>query len=224
MPIRINLLAEALAEEDLRRRDPVKRSIYIGVFLVVLSLVWFSSKWLEYIIAKKTLSSLQSEISTRTNEFSQVKLNIKRIDDGQKRLDALDKLSSARFLQGNFLNALQQIYVPNVVLTRLRLDQSYTLKEGTASKTNGFGNVMAGQAGTSTERVVLTIDAKDFSPNPGDQVNRFKDGFFKQPYFKTNLETNGIRLASAPAAPQAGSDAKYFVLFSLECRFPDKQR
>jgi hypothetical protein len=223
MPIRINLLAEALAEEDLRRRDPVKRSIYIGVFLVVLSLVWFSSKWLEFIIQKKTLSSLQAEIVTRTNEFAQVKLNIKRIDDGQKRLDALDNLSNARFLQGNFLNGLQQIYVPNVVLTRLRLDQTYTIKEGTQPKVNNFGTV-AGQPGTSTERIVLTIDAKDFSPNPGDQVNRFKDSFFKQTFFKANLETNGIKLASAPSAPQAGSDAKYFVLFTLECRFPDKQR
>jgi len=27
MPIRINLLAEAQAAEDLRRRDPVKRSV-----------------------------------------------------------------------------------------------------------------------------------------------------------------------------------------------------
>jgi hypothetical protein len=88
---------------------------------------------------------------------------------------------------------------------------------------NNFGTV-AGQPGTSTERIVLTIDAKDFSPNPGDQVNRFKDSFFKQTFFKANLETNGIKLASAPSAPQAGSDAKYFVLFTLECRFPDKQR
>lgn len=48
MPIRINLLNEALAEEDMRRRDPVKRAIFIGVFLVAVSLVWFSSAWLEF--------------------------------------------------------------------------------------------------------------------------------------------------------------------------------
>jgi len=56
MPIRINLLAEALAEEDLRRRDPVKRAIFIGAFLVALSLVWFSSTWLESMLQKKSLS------------------------------------------------------------------------------------------------------------------------------------------------------------------------
>ena len=48
MPIRINLLNEELAAEELRRRDPVKRAIFIGIFLVALSLVWFSSTWLEY--------------------------------------------------------------------------------------------------------------------------------------------------------------------------------
>ena len=36
MPIRINLLAEAIADEDLRRRDPVKRAIYGGAFVVAL--------------------------------------------------------------------------------------------------------------------------------------------------------------------------------------------
>ena len=36
MPIRINLLAESLAEEDLRRRDPVKRAIIIGALLVAV--------------------------------------------------------------------------------------------------------------------------------------------------------------------------------------------
>src|SRR5882672_2589375 len=112
MPIRINLMAEALAEEDLRRRDPVKRAIFMGSFLVVLSLVWFSSTWLEYMMAKKGLTTVQEQIQTRTNEFAQVQLDLKKIADTQKRLDSLQKLATTRFLQGNLMNALQQLYIP----------------------------------------------------------------------------------------------------------------
>lgn len=39
MPIRINLLAEAQAAEEMRRKDPVKRSIWIGGFIVFLTLL-----------------------------------------------------------------------------------------------------------------------------------------------------------------------------------------
>jgi len=42
MPIRLNLLAEAQAAEEARRRDPVKRAIWIGALLVSVVLVWSS--------------------------------------------------------------------------------------------------------------------------------------------------------------------------------------
>jgi hypothetical protein len=221
MPIRINLLAEALAEEDLRRRDPVKRSIYGGAFLVALSLVWFSSTWLEYMVDKQKLNQIDGEIETHTNDYAQVQANLRQIGNIQKRLDSLDQLTGARFLQGNLLNALQQTYVPNVQLNHLRVDQSYSTVAALPAKTNSFGVVLAGRPAAVTEHVNLTMDAKDFSPNPGDQVQHFKDALFKQDYFKTCLESNGIRL-SALSALQTPLDGKPYVLFSVECRFKDR--
>jgi hypothetical protein len=53
MPIRINLLAEAKAAEELRRHDPVKRVIFVGALAVALTLVWSSSLQLETMLAKK---------------------------------------------------------------------------------------------------------------------------------------------------------------------------
>ena len=47
MPIRINLLAEAKAAEELRRHDPVKRVIFVGALAVALTLVWSSSLQLQ---------------------------------------------------------------------------------------------------------------------------------------------------------------------------------
>ena len=223
MAIRINLLAEALAAEDLRRRDPAKRAIFIGALLVALTLVWSSSLMLKGMLAKKDLAQVQSEIQTRTNEYDRVQANTKKISDAQLKLDDLQKLSAARFLQGNLLNALQQTTVPGVQLIRLRVDQTYSYTEGTKSQTNRFG-VVAGRPPTATERVVVTLDAKDSSANPGDQVNKFKDAVAAQSYFQALLDkTNGVRLTSL-SPPQTGPDGKPYVLFTLECHYLDQNR
>jgi hypothetical protein len=223
MPIKINLLAEALAEEDLRRRDPVKRAIFLGAFLVVLSLVWFSSIMLVRVIANSENSQVLREIQTRTNEFNLVQANLKIIAETRRRLDSLQKLEESRFLQGNLMNAFQQLYVPNVQLTRLRVDQSYTLIAGSSAVTNSFG-VLPGKPARSAERIVLTVDAKDFSANPGDQVNRYKQVMGKHEFFQSAQSlANGIRLSNI-SPPQSSYDSKPYVLFTVECRFPDLTR
>jgi len=221
MAIRINLLAEAIAEDDLRRRDPVKRAIYGGAFLVALSLVWFSSIWLEFVVEKESLNRIDAEIQTHASVYALVQVNLKKIADVQQRMAALDELTTNRFLQGNLLNALQQTYVPNVQLTRLRVDQTYSAAPGVAPKTNSYG-VVPGRPPSMTEHVTLTMDAKDFSANPGDQVNHFKDALLKQDYFSRNLDaTNGIRL-SGLSELQTPGEGKPFVMFTLECRYLDR--
>jgi hypothetical protein len=219
MPIRINLLAEALAAEDLRRRDPAKRAVFIGLLVVALALAWFSSTWLEHKIVQKNFGQVQDEIHTHTNDYNRVQLDLKNLANNQRRLAALQQLSTNRFLQGNLMNALQHIYVPNVQLIRVRLEQNYVHKE--PAKTQG--KAATGKA-SSTEQITLILDAKDSSPNPGDQVNHFKSAVMALDYFKSALnETNGVRLLNL-SAPQAGLNGKPFVQFTLECRFPDKTR
>ena len=224
MPIRINLLAEIKAEEELRRRDPVKRAIYAGVALIVVALVWFSSTVAEYLLAKRTYTTIQLEIQSKSNDCVLVRSNLKKIGESQMRVDALNKIQAARFLQGNLMNAMQQIYVPNVQLMRLRLEQTFTYKGGVAAKTNSFG-VVAGRPPSSTERILLTLDAKDYSPNPGDQVNHFKEKITQTDYFKSRLDTNNAVRLSSLSPPQASvGDSRPYVMFSLECRYQDKTR
>ena len=223
MPIRINLLAEARVAEDRRRRDPAKRVLFAGALLVAVALVWSSSLMLKGMLAKKDLSQVQNEIQVRTNEFDRVQMSTRKIADANNKVEDLKKFSAARFLQGSLLNGLQQTTVPGVQLTRLRVDQTYAFTEGTKSQTNRFG-VVAGRPPVVTEKVVLTLDAKDSGATPGDQVNRFNEAIAQQPYFQTMLDkTNGIRLASL-SAPQTGPDGKPYVLFTLECRFPAQSR
>lgn len=218
MPIRLNLLSEVQAEEELRRRDPVKRATFIGIFLVVLSLVWFSSIWLETKIALKTKTQVDGEIQSHTNDYNRVVADLKKISDGQRKLGALSQLNTNRFLQGNLLNALQKIYLPNVQITRLRLEQNYSQKEGSAPQAT-----TPARAGSSTERITLTLDAKDFSNSPGEQVNRYKELLSRNDYFLKNIQPNGIRLLNL-SAPQTAPNGKSYVMFSLECRYNEKTR
>jgi hypothetical protein len=223
MPIRINLLAESLAEEDLRRRDPVKRAVIVGGLLVAVSLVWFSSNWLETFMVNSNLANIDNRIQSHTNDYSQVLVNQKKIAEAQRRLDALQKLNTTRFLQGGLMEAFQKIYVSNVQVTRVHLDQSYALSPGSPPVTNSYG-VVPGKPGISIERISLSMDAKDLSANPGDQVNHYKDALVNQDFFKSQLnQTNGVRLSNL-SSPQSQGDSRTYVMFTLECRFLDKTR
>lgn len=223
MPIKINLLTEALAEEDLRRRDPVKQAAYLGGLLIVITLAWFSSSWLKFKLEQSNLDRLESQIQMHTNANAQVQADFKEIGETKRRLTALAELSTNRFLKGDLLNALQKIYVPNVQLNRLRLDQSYDYKAGTPAKKNGQVEV-PGKPATSTQKTMLTLDARDSSSNPGDQVNHYKEALVASDYFSSRLEkNNAIRLSNLSPAQSTGK-GKSFVLFTLECRFPDITR
>ena len=214
MPIRINLLAEAKAAEELRRHDPVKRVIYCGAFLVVLVLVWSSSLQLEGMLGKKAVTDRQSAIETRTNEYNHVLMEQQKIAEVKQKLEKLKKFTNSRFLQGNLLNALQQVHVDNLRLTRVRVDQNYNYKNGATPATPG----------TVTEKIAVSLDARDSSATPGDQVNKMKDAVVNQPYFKAMLnKTNGVQLISLSSA-QLSSDGKPYVLFTLQCDFPEVTR
>src|SRR5690348_9582000 len=139
MPIRLNLMAAAIAAEEMRRRDLVKRTIIFGALLVALSLAWFSSVKVACMVDNQALNHVEADILLRTNDFARVQDNIKRTADVKKRIDALNQLSATRFLQGNMLNALQQTYVPNVQVTHLRVDQGYVMSPAIPAKTNSFG-------------------------------------------------------------------------------------
>jgi len=222
MPIRINLLAEAKAAEELRRHDPVKRVIFVGALAVAVTLVWSSSLQLETMLAKKTVFDKQTEIAQRTNDFQRVLTDQKKTAAAKEKLNALKKMTNSRFLQGNLLNALQQVTVDGVRLTRLKVDQDYFYAAGTPSQTNKNG-VILGRPSTMTEKIVVWLDARDSSANPGDQVNKFKEAVANQSYFKATLnKTNGVQLINL-SAPQA-VDGKTCVLFTLKCNFPEYVR
>jgi hypothetical protein len=223
MPIRINLLAEAQAAEDLRRRDPIKRVIFGAVLVMALMLVWWSWLQLRVMVANQHLSQVQAEIQLHTNAYQVVLVGQRKITEAKQNLAALQKLTSSRFLQGNLLEALQHATVSGVQLMRLRVDQNYVATQASASVTNDTV-VIPGRPGTVTESIVVSLDARDFSGGLGDQVNKFKAIIGQQPYFRSALDkTNGVLLTNL-SPPQVGPDGKPSVMFTVQCKYPEVTR
>jgi hypothetical protein len=225
MPIRLNLLAEAQALEELRRRDPVKRAIWGAVCLVVLVLAWAASLQFEALIARMNLSRMEARLASHTNAFRVVLDNQSKLADANQKLNALRHFSANRFLQGTLLNALQQAALQDVQLTRFRSEQTYVLADEIRAAADAQKGLAAGRVSTATEKILLSIEAQDTSsPNPGDQVNQFKKAILDCPYFQNALgKTNEPRLVSL-SPPRNTADGRPFVAFALECRFPDRTR
>lgn len=209
MPIHLNLLAEAQAAEDLRRRDPVKRVIIGGLLTVVAMLAWCSVVYVKVMLAESDLSRAQYAVDSHATAYQTALTNNAKIAATKLKMSELKKLVDARMLQGNLLNALQKISVDNVQLTGIRVDQSYFRSAKPASV---------------TEEIIVTLNARDSSANPGDQVGKFKDALAKQSYFEAMLpRTNGILLTDE-SAPQQDQSGTGYVSFTLECHPPDKKR
>ena len=193
MPIRLNLLAEAQALEELRRRDPVKRAIQGAACVGLLLLAWAGSLQFEAMMAKLNLSRMETRLASHAKDFHQVLDNQKSLAEANQKLIALHQFSTNRFLQGSLLNAMQQAALADVQLTRFHCEQTYVQS----------GEVKAGPGATArsaaaTEKIVLSLEASDTSsPNPGDQVNQFKKAIKECPYFQNVLGvTNEPRLVS----------------------------
>lgn len=225
MPIRLNLLAEAQAAEAARRRDPVKRAIWVAALIIAAILFWSSSLQLRAMLVRSEVNRLERQINVHTNEYRFILDNQNKSADLKRKLAALRGLSAQRLLLGTLLNGLQQSTADDVQLVRLRLDQSYSCFEGTKARTNEAKVFVPGKPATSTERILLTLEGSDSSANAGDGLNRYKDALAANSYFKqVLLKTNGISLKSlAPPAPSPRT-GKRSVMFTLECRFPEKTR
>jgi hypothetical protein len=225
MPIRLNLLAEAQAAEDMRRRDPVKRALWLAALIVALMLVWSSFLQLRATLANSDVTRVEAQMTARTNEFQQVLENQAKSREIDGRLRVLRQLASNRFLNGNLLNCMQQTTVEDVQLIRLRVEQAYAVTAGTKSSTNDEGVVSPGRPPTSTEKTVLNLEGIDSAPNPGDQVGRFKGALAANTYFKTMLvKSNAVNLKSLSPPQVAPVSGKPCVMFTLECRYPEKTR
>ena len=223
MPLSINLLAEAQALEELRRRDPVKRAIALGAVLVALLLVWSGYLQSKTIVAARQLDQMESKLRSNTNEYQVVLASKKKLDDATQKLARLQQLTTNRFLTASVLNALQNVIVDDVQLVHLKTDHNYSFTDEVKVKTNSDGVVLAkGKPAIVVEKITLTLDARDSSD--GDQWVKFKAAVADCHYFQTNLgKKHEVRVPSA-LQQQIDPTGKKYANFTLECTFPEKTR
>jgi hypothetical protein len=223
MPIRINLLAEAQAVEEMRRKDPVKRAVWIGAFLVFLVLLCCLTLQLKIIAARSDVSSLRMSWKTIEKQVQDINEHRNSTRELEQKIAALDQFTTNRMLWANALNALQYTPVEGVQLVRVRSEQTYLLNEGSKPRTNEHGIAVQGRPSTVTEKIVLTIEGKDFSSGLNDQVPQFKQTLANFPYFQVNLQkTNNVQLTSL-SAPQTEL-GRTFRAFGMQLFFEEKER
>jgi len=226
MPVRINLLSEAITAEADRRNDPVKRAAWIGAFGVFLVLLWYSTLLFEQMVVSSRLKEKETEWSRLEPANKELRAASNGIRLSMDKLHSLDRLATNRFLWAPVLNALQYTMVEDrVQLVRLNAAQSYVVVKPPADKNAKAGapKKKGAKPATATEKILLTLDARDYGA-PGEQnFNAFIAAMSQSPYFQTNLVSGGVRLAKL-LPPSQGDASKAFTLFTVECKFPDKER
>ena len=206
----------------MRRKDPVKRAIWIGGFVVFLVLLCAATLQFKIIVVRSEMKSLQSSWKLIEKKVQDVNDHRATTRGLVQKLSALDQFTTNRMLWATALNALQLTTVEGVQLARIHTEQTFTQTEGKV-RTETAGNISPGKPATATERVVLTLEGRDYSPRPGDQVPKFKQALVGSPYFESILQkTNKIQLTSQ-TAPQAEL-GRTFVGFGLKLFFDEKER
>ncbi|MCS7089258.1 MAG: hypothetical protein RMN51_05860 [Verrucomicrobiota bacterium] len=226
MPIRINLLAEIQALEEERRRDPVKRALLLSAVLVACVLLGTLVFYSHILVQNSELAALQTQYHLLKRDYDQARANEKQLAEIHHKLIALHQLGANRFLMGNLLQALQKAALPDVPLSRVRVEQFYQLTEAAPAKTNAAGRVLQpARPATVTERILITLDARDESENPGDMVTVFKERIAASPWFRDLLGSQGEVVLRNLAPPvQDPRTGRSYVGFSLECRLQEKTR
>ncbi len=223
MPIRINLLAEAQAAAELRRKNPVKRGIWIGSFLVCVVLLWIAKLQLDISFEKHTCNNIEEDWKAKTAKYSAVTNEQARTIEVEQKLAQLDCLSTNRFLWAPVLNALQKTMVDHVQVTGLRGAQFYVKEEG---RDVGAGAKKSHIPGAMIEKVSLSLEAKDLKPND-QNYTKFKESLCSFDFFAKRLKRrDGFVMAGilGPLTVDPVDPSRQFVTFTLASHFPEVRR
>jgi hypothetical protein len=223
MPIRINLLAEAQAAEELRRKNPVKRGIWIGGFLVCVVVMWIAKLQLDISFEKHNYSNIEGDWNSQMAKYSTVTNEKVKVEAVGQTLAQLDSLSTNRFLWAPVLNALQKTMVDQVQVTRLRGEQTYVKED---ARSIGTGPTRRFTPGAMTEKVSLSIEAKDLKPTD-QNYTKFKESLCSFDFFAKRLQRrDGFVMDGilGPLTADPVDPSRQFVTFTLASHFPEVRR
>lgn len=118
-------MAEHLAAEEMKRRDPIKRAVAVGVLLMVLMLVWIGLTQMNVTAARNELEQNTNKLAKLEESTLVIKTNQALFLESEFKIKSLEKYSTNRFFWGTFLDALQQVSVENIRLMDVRSEQRY---------------------------------------------------------------------------------------------------
>jgi hypothetical protein len=221
MPIRINLLAEQQAAEDIKRRDPVKRVTWVAGAIVAFLLLWTAFLQVRLTASRSAVDEVESRFAQIRAQYQLVRTNHFIAVDAENKLSSLDQLTAERFLWAAPLHTLQYSLVDDIELTQLRGNQTYVYSEATPSITNSSG-VVRGKPATARERITLRIEGRDYSANSVLNVRKFQESLTNQAYFQAHLSK--AELAGLSPVQSEPGTSRQFATFTIECQYPDRVR
>ena len=197
----------------MRRKDPVKRSIWIGAFVIFVVLLISVTLQFKIIQARSEVSAVNVSWTSIEKQFQEVNDQRNKKNEFEKKLSALDQFTTNRTLWANALDALQHTPVPDVQLSRVRTEQFFE----SAVRTNG-----GSKQSVIAEKTVVILEGRDFASN-GEGVPNFKQSVATNAYFQQHLQrTNKVQLTSL-SAPQS-ERGRAFRAFGLQMFFEEKER
>src|SRR5436309_12715170 len=98
MAIRINLLAEAQAAEEARRKDPVKRGMYVAGILVALVVLWAVALQGKMMGARRSLNRVEAKWKSIEKGYQAAVDAQHRAMEAEQRVMALQQMTTNRFL------------------------------------------------------------------------------------------------------------------------------
>jgi len=223
MPIRINLLAEAQATAELRRKDPVKRGIWVSSFLVSVVILWIVKLQMDVMFEQKNYNNIAASMRNQTAKYSSVTNENARVGDVEGKLSKLDYLSTNRFLWAPVFNALQKSMIDNIQVTKITGSQTYTFEN---PHDIGSGPTLQHLGKATVEKDTLSVEAKDLKP--GDQTYaKYKENLCSFDFFLKHLQRrDGFVLDGTlgPVTVDPVDPNKQFITFTLVAHFPDIRR
>jgi hypothetical protein len=225
MPIRINLLAEQQAGEELRRKDPVKRSGWIAGFLVSLVLLLSLYYQMKIWMASEDLKGVLASLKSLETKSSLVMTNQVRTAEMDKKLRALHQMSTNRFLCASLLNAVEYAIPDQVHILRLRTKQDYDEMPMIPLKKEGDKVLQPFKPATTVEKARIFIEGTITGSAQDDSIEKLKNGLRKDGYLKSSFANdNSLRLNNRAPMPDLNDPGKTILNFTLEGIFPEKTR
>ncbi len=221
--IKIDLLAEAREAEERRRNHPVKRAAWIAGFCVSVMLLWLLELQLAVNLSQMKARNLEKQYDAVRQKGGAATDNMVTGGEINKKLAALDRLETNRFLWAPLLNALQKTMIDDIQVTRLTGKQTFA---SGAPSTVGPASRKVVVPGDIVEHISLSIEANDRSSDELSYL-KYKEMLGQCSYFVNDLGSRDGFILDGVLKPPAAAKldpTNEFTKFVISSRLPDVRR